>query len=172
MREGAGRALRRVGHAVISLLPDSVRWAMLSRLPRSWASARMRSAMRGAYEYTNRTGRLDPRMLDPEIEWMPPASAPQDPVYHGREGAVAELGEWTESFDDFHWAPQEFFEAGDRHRDWIWVVAGRMSGRGRASGAETEVDEFHVWTFRRGRAVRMAMYLDRADAFRAAGIDR
>jgi ketosteroid isomerase-like protein len=168
----AGRALRRVGHAVISLLPASVRWAIVSRLPGSWASAGLRIGMRGAYEYTNRTGRLDPRVLDPEIEWMPPPSAPQDSVYRGREGAVAELGEWTELFDDFRWEPQEFVEAGDRHRDWIWVVAGRMSGRGKASGARTEVDEFHVWTFRRGTAVRLAMYLDRADAFRAAGIDR
>lgn len=47
-----------------------------------------------------------------------------------------------------------------------------MAGRGRASGIETDVEEFHVWTLRNGRVVRMQMFLDRDEALAAAGISR
>jgi ketosteroid isomerase-like protein len=59
----------------------------------------------------------------------------------------------------------EIIDAGDRI-----LVAGRMSGRGKTSGVEVGVDEYHVWTVHDGRPVRMQMYHDRDEALRAAGM--
>jgi len=127
--------------------------------------------MLSSYDAVNRTGTLDHRMLDPEIEWRPPPTAPTAGVYKGRAEAVRELEAWTEPFVNFRWEPREISERGNPRGDWTWMIAGRMSGRGRGSGVETEIDEFHVWTIRRGRAVKLEMYLDRDEALRAAGIE-
>jgi ketosteroid isomerase-like protein len=45
------------------------------------------------------------------------------------------------------------------------------SGRGRGSGAEVQSKRTaHVWTLRDGKAIRLDLYNDRADAFEAVGL--
>jgi ketosteroid isomerase-like protein len=123
------------------------------------------------YEMVDRTGELDTTVLDPQIEWRPPLNAPTAGVYRGVEQATGEFMAWSEPFEEFRWEPQEILDPGLRGGEWRWMVTGRMSGLGRASGIETATDEFH-WTLRGGRAVRMEMYLDRSDALRAGGLAR
>jgi ketosteroid isomerase-like protein len=45
-----------------------------------------------------------------------------------------------------------------------------MRGRGRESGARAEMRAGQLWTFRRGRAVQMALYSHVDEARRAAGL--
>ena len=132
----------------------------------------IREMLLAGYETLNRTGKLDTTVLDPQIEWRPPPHAPTAGVYRGLDEAADELMTWSEPFDEFRWEPKEILDAGVRGGEWRWMVGGRMSGQGKTSGVETAIDEFHVWTLRGGRAVRMEMYLDRDEAVRAAGLAR
>jgi ketosteroid isomerase-like protein len=146
-------------------------WAIGTRLPRRLGAAVIAATVRSEYSRWNRTGSLDERLLDPEIEWRPPPESPHAGTYRGREQAAAELATWSGPFEDFRWEVREVIDAGLEDGQWTWVLCGRMSGRGRGSGARTEVDEYHVWTLRDSRAVRLHMYLDRAAALAAAGLD-
>jgi hypothetical protein len=46
----------------------------------------------------------------------------------------------------------------------------RRTGRGRASGAQVDERQFHVWNVVAGRAARFQVYLDRDQALQAAGL--
>jgi SnoaL-like domain len=50
------------------------------------------------------------------------------------------------------------------------VVLVHTTGRGKESGAPIDFREAHVWTLRDGRAARIEVYLDRDEAFEAAGL--
>ena len=52
------------------------------------------------------------------------------------------------------------------------MVLATVRGRGKKSGVEAETEFAHVWTMRDGKAVRIAAYFDRAEALKAAGIER
>ena len=72
-----------------------------------------------------------------------------------------------ETFEDFHFNPQEFFEKGDKI-----VVILRMTGIGRSSGVPVEERIAHLWTVEDGRAVALQAYTSPADALEAAGLPR
>ena len=50
------------------------------------------------------------------------------------------------------------------------VVLVVLRGKGKGSGAEVATPAAHVWTMRRGKAIRVAAYMDRAKALEAAGL--
>ncbi len=52
----------------------------------------------------------------------------------------------------------------------VILVPVRLSGRGTASGVETEVEIVQVWTLRQGLVVRLDQYADEAEALEAAGL--
>jgi ketosteroid isomerase-like protein len=104
-------------------------------------------------------------LFDQEIVWEPPSGGPTAGMYRGAQGAIDEVGTWTEPFEDFDWRPERLAVNGDRV-----LVAGRMSGKGRGSGIPVEAEEFHVWTLRGDRIVRLQMFLDEGEARAAAGI--
>jgi ketosteroid isomerase-like protein len=69
-------------------------------------------------------------------------------------------------WEDFRLTPEELIDADDHV-----FAAVRMSGRGRGSGAEAEMQLFAVWTLREGKVSRMTGgYRDRGEALEAAGI--
>ena len=47
-----------------------------------------------------------------------------------------------------------------------------LRGKGKGSGAEVATPAAHVWTMRRGKAIRVAAYMDRAKALEAAGLSK
>ena len=104
------------------------------------------------------------RALGDDFEWVVP-DHPEGAVRHGSESVIEFFHEWIEPWEDLE-------------IDWELEAAGReaalatidMRGRGRASGAPTEMRFFQLWSFRNGRAVRMEMFQDIADARRAAGL--
>jgi uncharacterized protein len=82
----------------------------------------------------------------------------------GPDGFRQGSQEAVEAFEDYRVEPQEFIDAGD-----AVVVPVRISGRGRASGAMTEVRLVHVWVLRNGRAIRNEIYRTTAEALEAVG---
>ena len=85
--------------------------------------------------------------------------------YHGRDGFLTLFATVNEGFSDVRYTPEELTDVGDRV-----LVEVRRTGRGRASGAQVEERQFHVWDMVAGRAARFQVYLDRNQALEAAGL--
>ena len=86
-------------------------------------------------------------------------------TYHGRDGFLTLFATVNEGFSDVRYTPEELTDVGDR------VLAEvRRTGRGRASGAQVDERQFHVWDVVAGRAVRFRVYLDRDQALDAVGL--
>jgi ketosteroid isomerase-like protein len=90
------------------------------------------------------------------------ADLPESPVYHGRAGFLDNWREVTEPFDEVHVEPEEISGTSER-----LIVAARMTGRGKASGAPFEIHIFHVWTVHDGMAVRLDIYPSMQEALAA-----
>jgi ketosteroid isomerase-like protein len=127
---------------------------------------------REAYEALGRaveSGEFDPYFGDyvhADIEWLPLEGSPDSAVQRGHEAVKARLAEMLEAMDEPRIEADEFIDAGEKI-----VVAVRMSGRGKASGAEVEGHWFHVVTAEQGKAVRIAWYATRQQALDAAGLE-
>jgi ketosteroid isomerase-like protein len=105
-------------------------------------------------------------VLAPHIEAYDDPQMVGDPVYRGPEGFARMLAVTTEGFEDVRYVADEFMEAGD-----LVLVEARRSGRGALSGVRLEERQYHLWELRDGRAVRFRLFLSRADARRAAGLE-
>jgi ketosteroid isomerase-like protein len=102
---------------------------------------------------------------DPAIEWVVAREHPNTRTLHGRAEVRAYWEEWRETVGTFTFEISEFLPAGDQV-----LLAGRMRGRGTASGAELEVPLALVATMRDGHTVHLHEYLDRREALGAAGL--
>src|SRR2546423_8045483 len=89
--------------------------------------------------------------VHPDIEWMPLEGSPDAGVHRGQEAVKARLAEILEALDEPRIEADEFIDAGEET-----VVAVRISGRGKTSGAEVEGRWFHVVTAEQDKAVRIA----------------
>jgi ketosteroid isomerase-like protein len=78
---------------------------------------------------------------------------------------MAFFWEWLEAWE----ALQVEWDLEPAGADRVLAVL-TMHGRGRGSGAPAEMRVGQLWTFRRGRAVRMALFWDVDEARRAAGL--
>ena len=105
-------------------------------------------------------------LIDPEIEWIEPRGVPGSSTYHGHEGVRESITKFVGTWDDYRVEHHDLAEAGDH-----LFVRARITGKGRSSGVPSEMDEFQVWTFRNGKAVRLEMFLDEDEARRAAGVE-
>jgi len=108
--------------------------------------------------------------LDPEIELYPdPANewVGLNLVYRGPDGVREYIRTVEEALEDYHPEVESLIDAGDKV-----VTLAIESGRGRGSGAEVlSRRTAHVWTLRDGKAIRLDLYNDRADAFKAVGLE-
>jgi ketosteroid isomerase-like protein len=104
--------------------------------------------------------------MDPDFEFRLPGDYPEgEPVFRGRDGLDQLVSMLSETWQEWHFEPERFIDAGDQV-----VVFARVIGRGEASGAPVELETTHVWTVRGGRALSMHVYRDRAAALEAAGL--
>jgi ketosteroid isomerase-like protein len=104
--------------------------------------------------------------IHPDIEWVPLEGSPDSvDVQRGHAAVRARFVEMLEAMDEPRIEPQEFIDAGDKT-----VVAVRMSGRGKASGAEVEGRPFHVVTEEHGKLRRIEWYATHGAALDAAGL--
>jgi ketosteroid isomerase-like protein len=87
-------------------------------------------------------------------------------VHRGLDAFRHFVEQVDEMWEDFQIEPEEFIDAGDNV-----FVASRISGRGRGSGVEVDMQAFAVWTLWEGKVSRFrAGYRDRAQALEAAGL--
>jgi ketosteroid isomerase-like protein len=105
-------------------------------------------------------------LVDPEIEWIEPRNTPDAEVTHGHEGVRHSLTKFIGTWTDYRFDSREVIENGDRV-----MVHVHISGKGKASGAPVEMDQFQVWTFRDGKAVRMEMFTNESEGRMAAGLE-
>jgi ketosteroid isomerase-like protein len=104
-------------------------------------------------------------LYDPAIEWdNSTLPAPNAGVYHGREGVRLFLREWLEAFETQQIHAEDFIDAGD-----AVVVRTRVTGRGKASGAEVEMPRWNVYRIRDGLVIRIEIFETKAEALEAAG---
>lgn len=119
-----------------------------------------------AYSRGDLPGALE--LIDPRFEiHTSGAFLDEGRVYRGHDGVREFLAMLSEAFEDVSYEPEEILEAEDDR----YLVLARLRGRGKASGAETDVRFAHLWTIRDRKAIRMRAYLDRDEALRAAGLE-
>ncbi len=102
---------------------------------------------------------------DPEIEYREDPKFPQAEVYRGRDAVVRQAREFYSSFSEYRIEIEELFGVDDKV---VSVV--HEKGRGRASGAPADRRVAWIFTLRRGKLLRMEIYLDPADALEAVGV--
>ena len=112
-------------------------------------------------------GELDTEVLAPGFE-LHQASSIIDTagVFRGRDALHGPMSELAESFEDLRFDAEKFLEAPGGEI----VVFVRAHGRGRGSGLQLDNPIAWVWTFRDGKAVRMVVYEERAEALAAVGL--
>ena len=121
--------------------------------------------VRRGYEHFARTGEADVRVYSADVEWHGAAEDPDTEVFRGVEGVKRLIAEVQDQLEDFRTEPFEFLDGGDR------VVAGLVHrGRGRGSGADVEMREWHVFLIRKGKIASVHEYRNRDDALEAAGL--
>jgi hypothetical protein len=74
--------------------------------------------------------------------------------------------EWLSAWDDYH-AQADEYRALDDERV---LVFGRMSGRGRMSGAIGETDTVNLFHIPNGKVIRLVLYSSRERAFADLGL--
>ena len=82
----------------------------------------------------------------------------------GPEGFLRANEEALDAFEDYRIETGEFIEAGDSV-----VVPVRISGRGRGSGVELDIQLVHLWALRDGKVIRGEVYRTTEEALEAAG---
>jgi ketosteroid isomerase-like protein len=116
--------------------------------------------------------RLDGEVLlefmDPEVEFRPRFQVMlggEATVYWGHEGVREAFRDLYGALDWIRPEISEVRDLGDRI-----VALGRLSVRGKESGAEAESPAGWVVDINNGKAVRVSEYLDPAEALEAAGL--
>ena len=107
-------------------------------------------------------------VLDPEVEWhsaLLMALEGEAAVYRGHEGIREFFRDLDGLFDKLHAEYPEIRDLGDRV-----VGIGRISTRGKGSGAETESPIGTVIDLKNGKATQVRTYLDPKEALEAAGV--
>jgi ketosteroid isomerase-like protein len=104
---------------------------------------------------------------DPEVEWdMTHSYVPDMGVFHGHEGIREFFREWREFFAEYYAEPEQFIGA-----DENVMVRIRQGGRGRVSSVDVEMPTYwQVYRLREGRAVRVEIYREEAEALEAVGL--
>ena len=123
---------------------------------------------RAASAYNDRDIDAFLEAFDPEVEWHSLTQVMfggEMSVYRGHRGIREGVREMHEVLAELQLEYLEIRDLGERI-----VVIGRVTGRGRTSGAEVESPINWVVDFRDGKVARMRDYLDRAEALEAAGL--
>jgi ketosteroid isomerase-like protein len=102
------------------------------------------------------------RLMDPEIELLTPAN-PDMQRGTGHEGVRRSLNGLLEMFEYWNVEALEFVDLGEHI-----VVSVCQYARGRGSGVTVESKSAWLFTMRNGKAVRLALHSDKAEAIEAA----
>jgi uncharacterized protein len=104
-------------------------------------------------------------LIDPEIVWRPITAWPGiQPEYRGHEGVRRFWSAFRDPWERITLEADEIRELGDR----TVLTRSHFRAQGRASGVETEVRMYTVWTLDDGKLVRFESFTDEAAALEAA----
>jgi ketosteroid isomerase-like protein len=105
------------------------------------------------------------RLVAPDIACFPASDQPESAPFRGRDAFIDYANGWLEAFDQYVIEPSEYVEL-----DECVVVVGRVTARGRGSGAETA--DTHAWLicFRGGKATEYRECGTKEVALEAAGL--
>ena len=104
---------------------------------------------------------------DPSIEWdMSGVSGWSEKIVYRGEEVGPFLQAWADSWQDWHFDLEEVRDAGGERV----FAAIHEWGIGVASRASVDQRRYFVITLRRGRAVLVRMFSERAEALEAAGL--
>ena len=103
-------------------------------------------------------------LVHPTAEWVPDARVGEGPV-RGLDNIVGFFSDRAEMFESVATATERLMDADDKVLAFV-----RVTGVGRASGAEFDIRIAHLWTLRDGLVVRGEGYGDRDRALEAAGL--
>jgi len=105
-------------------------------------------------------------LLDPEVVIDLSRNVFNPDVYRGYDGVKRYVQAVDEMWDKFEARIEEVIDAGD-----TVVTSTRISGVGRGSGVQADMQLFQVVTLRDGRVLQVTGgYRDRAEALEAAGL--
>jgi ketosteroid isomerase-like protein len=85
--------------------------------------------------------------------------------FRGREGMEHFFAMLSESWHEFHSVVDDYRDLGDRV-----LMLGRSTERGRGSGVTVDAPTATIIDFHDGKVSRVRLYLDHAEALRAAGL--
>ena len=91
---------------------------------------------------------------------------PDSGTWHGPEGILEALAEWTTDFENFEMSADAFTEAGPSQV----IVHVHQRATGRASGAPIEADFWLVHTLRDRKITRTDIFVREQQALDAAGL--
>ena len=116
--------------------------------------------------YNSRQLEAQIELFDPEIEFVPLRALLEDTVYRGHDGIRRFARDLEESWSEAHVELLELEARGEQA-----VSIGRLTLKGRSSGAVTEVMGAAAWSVRDERLLRIAYHQTLQDARRELGWD-
>ena len=110
--------------------------------------------------------RVIAEVVDPEFELISLlTTSTGGRSYRGHEGVRDYARDMEDAWEYFRNELEELHHAGDQV-----VAIVHVQARGRASGAAVDLHAAHLWAFRDGKAMRMQVYADAAEALEAVGL--
>jgi ketosteroid isomerase-like protein len=105
------------------------------------------------------------RLLDPAVRAESHGALGGDREYRGHDGVLQLMGTFWQSFENPRSEIEECIASGDDV-----VLAVRIFGRGKASGADVDTLTGQVLRLRDGKVVRWRVFDNKAAALEAAGL--
>ena len=116
--------------------------------------------------YNSRQLEAQIELCDPEIELVPLRAVLEETIYRGHDGIRRFARDLAESWSEAHVELLELEARGEQA-----VSIGRLTLKGRSSGAVTEVMGAAAWSVRDERLLRIAYHQTVQDARRELGWD-
>ena len=123
-------------------------------------------AFRAGVERGDFQAAWDTGAIAADVEWIAAPEMAEQRSYRGLEGFAKFMRRWTEDFEGYSIQREALIDAGNDRVLGIY----RQLATGRGSGAPVESEYAVVFELQDGQVVRMRAYLDRTEAFEAAGL--
>ena len=118
------------------------------------------------WEFVNRTGEINPDLLDPDIVWHTRADLPDTRTYRGHDGVAELRDEWAGAFEEFAVDVEELIDAGE-----CVVAVLKIHGRISGGSQQLEMAETHVGRWSAGKLVEVREYATKGEALVALGLE-
>jgi uncharacterized protein len=124
------------------------------------------NTVRASYEAFNRRD-FDAlfEIYDPDIVWEQDERFVEPGTHYGHAGVRQVFESVFESFEDFQVVVEEIFDLDDQ----VLAIL-RIVGKAKLTGMELATPGGHLFWFRDGKAIKLKLFVDPAEAREAAGV--